>query len=69
MGKPLFVGEIGCTAAVGCLDGGTAALPMLRTTLPVLKKLRLPLTLYWNLDPGVPTRAIDWIADANRAVH
>ena len=69
MGKPLFVGEIGCTAAVGCLDGGTAALPMLRTTLPVLEKLRLPLTLYWNFDPGVPTRAIDWIADANRAVH
>lgn len=69
MGMPLFVGEIGCTAAVGCLDGETAALPMLRTTLPVLEKLRLPLTLYWNFDPGVPTRGIDWIADANRAVH
>lgn len=69
MGMPLFVGEIGCTAAVGCLDGGTAALPMLRTTLPVLQTLRLPLTLYWNFDPGVPARAIDWIAEANQAVH
>ncbi len=42
---------------------------MLRTTLPVLKKLRLLMTLYWNFDPSVPTQAIDWIADANQAVH
>jgi len=68
-GMPLFVGEIGCFQSVVCVNSGTAALPMLRTTLPVLTKLRLPLTLYWNFDPGVPTRAIDWIADANRAVH
>ena len=70
MGKPLFVGEIGCAAAVvGWFCRGTAALPMLRETLPVLMELELPLTLYWNFDPGVPTRAIQWIAEANRAVH
>ena len=42
---------------------------MLLTTPSVLNKLRLPMTLYWDFDPGVPTQAIDWIADANQAVH
>jgi len=69
MGKPLFVGEIGCTAAVGCIDGGRAALPMLRETLPVLVELKLPLTLYWNYAATVPTEAVQLIQHANRQVQ
>jgi hypothetical protein len=69
MGKPLFVGEIGCTAAVGCIDGGTAALPMLRETLPVLVDLKLPLTLYWNYAATVPTEAVRLIRQADRRVQ
>lgn len=69
MGKPLFIGEIGCTAAVGCLDGGNAPLPMLRDTLPVLVELDLPLTLYWNYAPTVPTEAVRLIQHADRQVQ
>lgn len=69
MGKPLFVGEIGCTAVVGCLDGGTAPLPMLRETLPVLVALDLPIVLYWNYAPTVPIDAVRLIVQADRQVR
>ena len=49
LGKPLFVGEIGYDANVQRY-GTTAALEMLRATLPVIVELRLPLTLYWTFN-------------------
>jgi len=69
MGKPLFVGEIGCTAEVGCLDAGTGPLPMLRETLPVLVRLDLPIVQYWNYTATVPMEAVRLIQEANQEVH